>query len=213
MGTYNKGILGNFNGKVGSVVGSTWKGKPVMRSAPPRKRKGQSSDLQLQVQARFTLMTKFLRPLTSLVNQTYNKSAVEMTAFNKAFSDNIKNAITGIYPAITVDYAKVLLSKGSLPNATTPAVASTVAGKLVFTWTDNSGINRALISDIAFVAAYNEELNHWIFNQSAVTRNAGTYSLDVTAFSGKSVQTYIGFVSAGGKIVSNTVYTGMVNVL
>jgi len=34
MGTYNKGILGAFYGKVGTVVGSTWRGKDVMRSLP-----------------------------------------------------------------------------------------------------------------------------------------------------------------------------------
>ena len=32
MGTFVKGILGAFSGKVGTVVGSTWKGIPVMKS-------------------------------------------------------------------------------------------------------------------------------------------------------------------------------------
>ena len=36
MGTYNKGILGAFSGKVGPVVGATWRGKEVMRSLPKK---------------------------------------------------------------------------------------------------------------------------------------------------------------------------------
>ena len=36
MGTYNKGILGAFSGKVGPVVGATWRGKDVMRSLPKK---------------------------------------------------------------------------------------------------------------------------------------------------------------------------------
>ena len=32
MGTINKGILGGFSGKVGNVVGGTWKGIDYMRS-------------------------------------------------------------------------------------------------------------------------------------------------------------------------------------
>jgi len=213
MGTFEKGYLGGFSGKVGTAVGSTWKGLNVLRSNPPSKRRGQPSDLQLERQAKFSLMTNFLTPLTDLLNQTYSKSAAaRMSGFNKAFSVN-SEAITGVFPAFAVDYPKVLLSKGSLPNVTSPAAASTAVGKLTFTWIDNSGINSALSSDLAFVAAYNEELQHWTFIQKAAGRNAGTFTLDVIPFSGKPVQTYIGFMSADRKKVASSWYTGMVNIL
>ena len=213
MGKFEKGYLGGFSGKVGTAVGSTWKGLNVLRSNPPRKRKGQPTDLQLEQQAKFSLITSFLLPLTDLLNQTYSKSAAaRMSGFNKAFSVN-NQAITGVFPAITVDYPKVLLSKGSLPNASAPTAASTVAGKLAFSWIDNSGTNSALSSDLAFVAAYNEELKHWIFIQKAASRNAAVYTLDVTPFSGKPVQTYIGFMSADRKKVATSWYTGLVNIL
>jgi hypothetical protein len=213
MGTFEKGYLGGFSGKVGTAVGSTWKNLNVLRSRPPQKRRGTPSDLQLQRQAKFTLMTSFLLPLTDLTNQTYSKSAnAQMSGANKAFSVN-SEFVTGVYPAFVVDYPKILLSKGSLPNGTNPAAASTVAGKLTFSWVDNSGVNTALSSDLAYVAAYNEELNHWIFIQKAAQRSAATYILDVTPFSGKPVQTYIGFMSADRKKVSSSWYTGQVNIL
>jgi hypothetical protein len=213
MGTFEKGYLGGFSGKVGTAVGSTWKSLNVLRSNPPKKRKGQPTDSQLVQQAKFSLITNFLQPLTDLLNQTYSKSAAaRMSGFNKAFSVN-NQAITGVFPAFAVDYPKILLSKGSLPNATSPTAASTVAGKLAFTWIDNSGTNSALISDLAFVAAYNEELGHWIFIQKAAARNAAGYTLDVTPFSGKPVQTYIGFMSADRKKVASSWYTGQVNIL
>jgi hypothetical protein len=213
MGTFEKGYLGGFSGKVGTAVGASWKNLNVLRSRPPSKRKGPASDLQLQQQAKFTLITNLLHPLTDLLNQTYSKSAgAVMSGFNKAFSVN-NEAVTGVYPAFAVDYPKILLSKGNLPNGGSPAAASTVAGKLAFTWVDNSGINSALISDLAFVAAYNEELQHWIFIQKAANRNAAGYILDVTPFSGKPVQTYIGFMSADRKKVAKSWYTGLVNIL
>jgi hypothetical protein len=213
MGTFEKGYLGGFSGKVGTAVGSSWKNLNVLRSRPPSKRKGPASDLQLQQQAKFALITNFLHPLTDLLNLTYSKSAAAvMSGLNKAFSVN-NEAVTGVYPAFAVDYPKILLSKGSLPNGGSPAAASTVAGKLAFTWVDNSGINSALISDLAFVAAYNEELQHWIFIQKAATRNVAGYILDVTPFSGKPVQTYLGFMSADRKKVAKSWYTGLVNIL
>ena len=213
MGTFEKGFLGGFSGKVGTAVGSTWKNLSVLRSRPPRKRRGQPTEQQLEQQSKFTLITNFLRPLTELLNQTYSKSAnAEMSGFNKAFSEN-KNAVTGVYPAFAVDYPKMQLSTGSLPNALGATAVSTVAGKLTFNWPDTSGVNSALISDLAFVAAYNEELGHWIYIQKAAARNAGTYILDVTPFSGKPVQTYLGFMSADRKKISKSLYTGLVNIL
>ncbi len=213
MGKFEKGYLGGFSGKVGTAVGSTWKSFNVLRSNPPSKRKGKPTDLQLQRQAKFTVITNFLLPLTDLLNQTYAKSAAaRMSGFNKAFSVN-NEAVTGVFPDFLVDYPKILLSKGSLPNVSNPTAASTVAGKLAFSWIDNSNINSALSSDLAFVAAYNEELKHWVFLQKAAARNAAGVILDVTPFSGKPVQTYIGVMSADRKKVAASLYTGMVNIL
>jgi Family of unknown function (DUF6266) len=128
MGTFEKGFLGGFSGKVGTAVGSSWKNLSVLRSRPPRKRRGQPTDAQLVQQAKFALMTSFLLPLTDLLNQTYNKSAASsMSGFNKAFSVN-NDLITGVYPALIVDYPKILLSKGSLPNGGSPTAASHLAG-------------------------------------------------------------------------------------
>src|SRR5579862_1360644 len=111
MGTHKQGILGSFSGKIGTVIGSTWRGIWVMRGLTTKKR-GNSDPSQLQQQAKFGLMIKFLRPLGSLLSQTYDITPAEMTGINKALSDNIKNAITGVYPAFTVDFSKLSLSKG-----------------------------------------------------------------------------------------------------
>jgi hypothetical protein len=129
-----------------------------------------------------------------------------------AFSVN-KDAVTGVYPALVIDYPNVLLSQGGLENADAPTAASTVAGKITFTWTDNSDGENDLSSDMAYVAAYNPDTKRWVQKQKIAARNAGTYELDVPKFSGKAMQTYIGFVSADGKKISDSFYTGAVNIL
>src|SRR5450631_4330287 len=103
MGTHKRGILGNFSGKVGTVIGSKWRGVWVMRGLSDSKR-GKPNPTQLQQQAKFSMMMKFLQPLSSLVSQTYDNSPAEMSGMNKAFSDNIRNAITGVYPALAIAY-------------------------------------------------------------------------------------------------------------
>jgi hypothetical protein len=213
MGTIEKGYLGGFKGILGTAVGSKWKGKSVVKSRPPRKRTKPSTELQLQQQAKFALIIAFLKPIRTLLNLTYKKSAAaDMSGHNMAFSKN-KDAVTGVFPDFVIDYAKVLLSEGSLLNVDEPTAASTAAGKLVFTWTDNSDGENELISDMAFVGAYNEEKKRWILKQQVAARNAGTFTLDVPTFSGKPVQTYIGFMSADRKKISDSQYTGVVNIL
>ena len=63
MGTIEKGYMGGFRGKLGTAVGSKWKGKSVIKSRPPRKSTAPPSPLQVQQQAKFALIIVFLRPL------------------------------------------------------------------------------------------------------------------------------------------------------
>jgi len=210
MGKMRNGINGPFTGKVGPAVGTTWMGKPVLRSMPSSRTKP-FSPKELQQQAKFSMMSGFLQPVISLLNVTFKAVAVGMTGFNKGFSYNVKNAISGIHPELRIDYNMVLLGRGELPNVVSPEVVSPSIGKLEFRWTDNSGKGKALATDKAFAAAYCEELKDWEYRLDLAARSDGICVLDLTQFSGKAVQTYIGFISANGKEVTDTVFTGLVN--
>ena len=99
---FGKASWDNSAGKVGPVVGSSWRGVSVIRGLSKSK-KGKSTQTQLPQQAKFALMLKFLQPLSSLVRQTYDSSPAEMSGINKAFSDNVRNAITGVYPNLAIE--------------------------------------------------------------------------------------------------------------
>jgi len=209
MGTIEKGILGAVSGKVGNVVGAVWKGIPTLRSLQGS-RKGSPSDLQLAQQARFSLLIKFLQPLTSLLNQTFDRIAVGMSGFNKAFSYHMQNAVAGDYPDFAINFPMVQIGHGDLPGVGSATAVSAAAGKLTLNWADNSGLGKARATDKAIVAAYSEELKHWVYNLDTVTRNAATYTVDLSMLSGKPVHVYLGFISADGKLASNSLYAGQV---
>ena len=211
MATYSNGILGPFSGTVGNVVGSSWRGIPILRAKPVRKN-FEVSLLQRQQRARFQLISKFLRPLNDLLNQTFKSSAVSMSCLNKAISEN-KNIVTGDYPAMKIDYSKIVMSKGRLPLGEPPSLVSPEPGKLLLTWRTGDGINRLLTSGIAFIAAYNEEFNRWIFGQYMISDGALSFMLDVVPFQGKKVQGYIGFISKGKPRFSESRYMGEISVL
>ncbi|HEY1061659.1 MAG TPA: DUF6266 family protein, partial [Daejeonella sp.] len=67
MGTYKKGILGSFSGKVGTVVGSSWNGIEYMRSLPKPSSKA-PTDLQMLQRAKLGMATGFLQPISALIN-------------------------------------------------------------------------------------------------------------------------------------------------
>jgi hypothetical protein len=211
MAIYNNGILGAFSGTVGNVVGSTWRGIPVLRARPVRKN-FTVSPLQQEQRERFQMMSVFLRPLSELLNQTFKKSAAGMTCFNKALSEN-KHAIDGLYPDIKVDYSKIILSRGRLPLGEPPTLISQEAGKLLLNWNTGDGINKLLTAGSAFIAAYCEEFNRWIFGQYTISNGVNSYMLEVAPFAGKQVQAYIGFISKGGQRFSESRYMGQLNIL
>src|SRR5436305_7955438 len=160
MAKLSQGINGPFSGKVGAVVGYTWKGIPVMRGRPSPRTKP-FTPKELNQQAKFRIMNRFLRPANDLINATFAHLAVQMSPFNKAFSYNIKNAITGVAPNLEIDFKMALISRGDLPNAESSSVKSPSPGLLQFTWTNNSGKGNAKATDKAFVAVYSEDMNHW----------------------------------------------------
>ncbi len=70
MAIFSKGILGGFSGKVGNVVGSTWRGKDVLRSLPT-KRNRVATQSQLDQQEKFSMVMKFMTSMTALLNTTF----------------------------------------------------------------------------------------------------------------------------------------------
>ena len=214
MGKINKGagILGGFSGTVGTVVGGNWRGIETMR-AVAKPRKGAPTAGQLDQQAKFAVGTKFMSAKRNLLETGFKAFAIKMTGVNSALSHTLKNAITGVYPNYTIDYSKVLLAKGALPAAENAHAVAGPAGMVAFSWFDNSATDKAQATDKAVLIAYCEALNTCVYSMTVAQRSAAAGTLAVPGYSGKTVQTWMGFLSADGKRIANTVFTGQVNVL
>ena len=212
MGSYIKGILGNFTGKVGTVIGSNWKSINYMKSLPG-KRKGMPSSAQVEQQLKFALMLRFHEAFQSLLNLTFAKSSKDMTPTNYAMGRNIKAAIKGVYPEFSIDYHKVLLSKGKLNIAGGASIESNGAGKIKFSWIDNSDeYGLANPTDKAVLMAFCAETNRAVYSLNNGVRSMETAIMNVSLFGGKAVETWIAFVNEEGTKFSDSVYLGNVMV-
>lgn len=211
MATITKGILGAIRGTVGTVTGSSWQGIDYIRTRASAHTKP-STQRQVEQQARFLLVLHFLQPIISLIMLGFKAYAVKKTGYNAAMSYNIKNAVSGTYPSYQLDYSKVLFSRGDLPGALNADAVSTEAGKVTFTWSDNSGTGKASSGDKALLLVYCVEMKLAIFTTGSALRSAATETLLVTEFSGQEVETWMAFISQDGKDLASSVYTGKITV-
>jgi len=210
MGTFEKGILGGFSGKVGTVIGGNWKGIDYMRSKSAR-RNFTPSQKQLEQQLKFGLMMHFLQPMSALLEISFQDFAIRKTGINAAFAYNFKEAITGTFPAYAIDYSKALVSRGNLSNALGPSVISGAGSILTWSWTDNISTT-ADPNDEVILVAYCPTRRQAIFTTNGGKRSDLTADLNALTFSGEAVETYIGFKTVDGRNAAISIFTGEVTV-
>ncbi len=150
--------------------------------------------------------------MAGLLKFSFRDFAIRKTGMNSAFSYNLLNAVTGVYPVFSIAYPQVLVSRGDLPNALAPAVTSGVGSIVTFSWTDNSGVAGASTKDVSIFVAYCPVAMQSIYSIADATRGDLTGDLNLSSFSGKDVETYIGFISQDGNSVATSIYTGTVTV-
>ena len=156
----------------------------------------------------------FLQPLSEFLKIGFKAYAVKMTGINAAMSYNIKNALTGTYPNIAIDYPNALVSRGNLAGVLNQVAASTVAGTVHFTWDDNSGEIGATAYDKTLLVVYNPAQNQAVTVNQLAERADGTQTITVPdSFSGDLVQCYMAFITVDGQVVSsNSAFAGAVTV-
>ena len=207
MGTISKGILGGFSGKVGTVIGSSWKGIDYMRSIATSVSQP-NTPAQVEHRAKFKAIVNFLKPLTAFLRIGFKSEAIKMSGYNAAMALNFKNnVVTGIYPAFNIDYTKVSVSQGNLPGALNPTSVSAIAGTVRFTWENNTWETDASADDKAVLVVYNPIKQAAVSIIGGIARSVGSQSVTLpNSFAGDEVQCYIAFINANGSVISNSQY-------
>jgi hypothetical protein len=210
MGKMQNGILDDFSGTIGKVVGTKWRGVAVMRSKSHKRRNANTPKQQAQ-KAKFKVASAFTRSMHDLLNLGFKDRAVRMTGANYGLSLTMANALIGTNPDFKIAYDRVLISMGTLPNVEGQVVTSPKAGTILFTWTGTDENGKEKPTDVAILVAHCPELNRTVF-KSVGSRDTGSAELPVPKFAGKKAHTWITFMSANGKLLANSEYIGEVNV-
>ncbi len=212
MAIINQGILGGVSGKIGNVIGGTWKGIDYLRIKPSSVANPRTEG-QVDQRSKFSTVLNFLQPMTDFLRAGFKLYANKMTQFNAAMSYNLKNGVTGAYPNYSIDYGNALVTRGNLTGVVGGTADSTIASTVDVDWTDNSGSGSAMVTDKTLILLYNESRGEVVFTTSGPTRSAGSESISVPPeYTGEDVEVFLGFISEDGSKVSNSAYLGSVTV-
>lgn len=153
----------------------------------------------------------FMTPLTEYATIAFQQQAKELgiNGYNAMVKCNRKNALTGTYPNRSIDFSKVLMSKGSLPAS--HAEVSVTASGLVFNW-DTTLLPKATHhTDQVMLLAYFPALRQCRYITAGAQRYTGKDILHLSGIKkGHEAEVYLSFVTDDRKSISDSVYLGKV---
>ena len=207
MASSKKGSDG-FTGKTGRTVVYLLNGKIVKReigfsSKPP-------SILQLAAWQVTTISSQFLSPAKEFINLGFKlQSEKTYKSPNSLASSHLRyNAVIGEYPDYCLDYSKVLLSRGTKP-LTERIEVEVVEEGLQFSWDPAVSDSGKRWNDQTMMMAYIPSLREAVYLLNGARRTEGADILKLPRFKDAVViETYISFIAANHKSISDSVYTG-----
>jgi len=207
VGKIKTGILGGFQGKVGTVIGSTWRGESIMRALPKTAAKAPTESQRIQ-RLKFKAVSEFLNPLRSTLSTYFGNDTGVKSKYNMATSYHITNAVEVTEQGTQILYPRVLVAKGTLfgfQNLTTTQSETVIT----LNWEDNTVFGNAKAEDTVNVVCYIEEVNTFYVFEGIANRDGLTASVTLPQnFLGYNVEVYAFLYDTVSKTSSNSVYLG-----
>ena len=208
MARFLKGIIGAYSGKVGNVIGSSWRNVTYVRSLPRPSNKP-ASPLQLAQREKFSLVMAFLNPLKDLLNIGYSDiMQTSSTGYNQAMREALKFGVKGDYPNQEIDYANIRISKGSLAKLADVEWHEANNLELAVSWEQARNRFMGNGDDSVILLVYNIDKQTFDIVEDS-TREEGSVAIEFPeSYSGN---TLVGWVFAGhrdGIKTSNSQYLG-----
>jgi len=208
MATFKQGILGGFSGKVGGVIGSSWKGIDTMRSQPssvtnPR------TNAQVANRSRFKSVSQLAAAmLTTIVKPLNDRFAQKMSGFNDFCQRN-----AGAFDSLgTFIPGNLVLSKGKLSAPTDLEQDASGMIEAIVNFSPNLVGSFDAATDKVYAVVVGKDGD--IFGVSSGVATRADAIVVVPTVTGRSIADpgtlYLSFLRADGTQVSNSSYIALV---
>lgn len=204
------GINGPIQGKVGTVIGSSWKGIPYIKG-PYKKRTGKAGEEEAGNRDKFAMAYYWLKPLLKFVREGFRGYAQKVEGFNAAKSYLLLHAFEGVAPDRRINPELVKVRFGALPLPAGITVERLAPGQLRFTW-DGAAVEGGHAKDQVMMLAYDIDNGKAYFNTLGQFRKAGMDILNTDPTPGRTYHVYCAFVAADREAQSESVYLGEITI-
>jgi len=205
MARIPQGILGGLSGKIGGVVGSSWKGINVLKTKPLSVANPRTAAQQLQ-RAKFANCVQYaVVILSTILKPLWDRFAGQMSGYNAFVKENVS-----LFASLPLVHPESLItSKGKMAATEITVAEADVAGNVIsLEWNDDSGSGYKLSSDIAYLVIIDNTDNKIAgFN---TTRTRSDLTAEVTfvdnIVAGHEYECYLTFKRTDGTVVSVNSY-------
>ena len=206
MGTYSNGIMGPFNGKVGTVVGYIWNGKYCMRAYKKNVRNPRT-EAQTAHRSLFKQEVQLAAKMRWAVTTTLRDTAREqgLTAFNLFVKLN-QHAFAMTDGHLQVDYSTLVLSVGDVAPVEARGMEWTADNVLTVRYDRGAGKRY----DYVYMFVYVPDLEEGYMATPAYRGDRRIAAALPDEYAGHEVQVYLMAQTSDGRW-SGTTYVGQLS--
>lgn len=173
MAKIKQGILGGFSGKVANVVGTSWKGRAVMKSQPlsvanPR------TEAQQEQRGKFSKIAELASAvLTQFVQPVENPISGNISGYNLFCKDN-KEAFSALGKLVAASF---VCGGGKIANLEDLSFVAAEGDDFKATWQNSAAMSALRLTDKVFMAVFTEDGKNAVISDGTVTRADETITL------------------------------------
>jgi hypothetical protein len=203
MAKIPQGILGGISGKIGGIVGSSWKGINVIKTKPLSVANPQTAGQVAQRSLFGNTVAFAVLILSTIIKPLWDRFASRQSGFNAFIQANIS-----LFAAeLPVFGAGFIISKGKMKASVISDVDTQVAATdLAVTIVDDGGEGYKLVSDLPFLVVINQTTGAVTAVAPDFIRSDGQFivALPSAIVAAETYDVYLAFRRADGTIVSDT---------
>lgn len=208
MARLPQGILGGVVGSVGNLVGTSWKGIPIIKTKPLSVANPKTAK-QIAQRTKMSNIVAFSQPILSTIIKPLNdRFAQRQSGYNLFVSRNIQ-LFTDEYPSPA---SELVISRGKL-GSTSGIESSGVNGEnnLSIGWSNVLSNQFMQDTDIPFVLAVNKTNGVIFGDQLNINRGqeGDNLLLPYELTTGDKIDVYLAFMREDGTMVSDTDYVSV----
>lgn len=205
MARLSQGILGGISGKIGNLVGSSWKGIAVIKTKALSVSNPRTAS-QLTQRGKMANVVAFATYHLATVIKTLNdRFAQGMSGFNLFVSRNIDL----FEDAICSDPSALILSSGKMVAVNPSSLVADVSlNSITVNWPTALPDSYAQATDKAYAICQNLTTGKFYLGVQGYNRSLGTASFTAAGSltAGDQIALWMSFIREDGSVVSNTGY-------